>query len=594
MSQFRWALVCTALFLGCEGCPPPEEPVDAGPEEVDSGTEVDAGPIDAGFQCRIDDDCAVLNQGLRCDQPTATCVPARGCVVDTDCNESFDPNDYCYQYGIQCRCVTESNDGGFPGVCRRRKAPCEACTDSKECGVGIQFDPPGTCKALPGDTSGAKYCFQAAQGNTCGCGMDYDGAGYCKPQSNSCEQVGCSDDKHCPGGYVCNQAACLCELRCRWDFAERREVPPGCPTGKTCWVDQATLDPASAYFGTGRCRPPCTADNQCTDTVQNPFGGNKLKCGGELTGQPEDGGVGGFRCRGNGQCMDDVECPAPAANTHSSGYCDRASLSCKSDCRIGIDPVTSKAYNDCNAGYACKLNTGSGQRECVEQSCAELGGAHLACSPGEYCCGEDKDGVGGPDPCPPANELKPNKCYKAPNPPFCTSCSSNDECQNITLPGWFGSCNNGSKSPSCAPFLNLCVGLPGGGTACAPATYNDTTKDAFGVGKDARGCPRSWTATGVQPRFVEDQNSPNDLCTTNDDCNRGTDAGLCATDPGFALPDGGTRKACLCTAPGTDTQCPQDSSVGLKTVCKFGVATPTVCWSPICLPTEPGLTACTQ
>lgn len=588
----RWS-VCAGLCAALLACPKPP-PVEDGGTTVgdagggDGGGDIDAGPEDAGFKCRIDDDCAVLQQGLRCEERTGECIPAKPCNDDTHC-DSLDENDYCYHYGIQCRCVQEANDGGGTGVCRRRREVCQECTEDSQCGQGGTFDPPGACRALEGDTSGKKYCFRAVQGPSCPCGMVNDGQGYCRPQSNDCSAVGCGKDSDCPSGSVCNTAQCLCEPRCRWDFAEQREALPGCPPGKVCWVDQANLDPNSIYYGAGRCRPPCTSDQECTDTTSNPFGGSKLKCAAE---ELKGGGESPKRCRANGECMDDLECPELPESSLSIGYCDRAMFQCKTDCRTGVDPVTGEAYQDCRPGYGCEPSTGG--NVCVLKTCAELGGARIACRRGQYCCGEDKNGDGVADPCPPAAQLEPNKCYDAPKPPFCTPCEKHEDCTNYTPPAYLtgaGACANGSKSPSCSPLPNLCVyaGDRGMGVegifVCAPSTFNDTTKDSFHVGKDFKGCPPGYSPVGIKPKLVEGDN----YCETNADCSIGHDAGICAPDPNTTLEDGGHPKVCMCTQPGQPAECPNTTDGGITSVCKYGIVSPTVCLqSVVCMP-SPGL-----
>src|SRR5687767_8945919 len=135
-----WTLGCLCLLLlSATGCPPRGGP--------DAGT--DAGDGDGGV---IDPDPG-RDAGVDAGPP-----PCR-CNDDSNC-DSEDEADYCYRYGIQCRCVAEATDAGFEGVCRRRHGVCDTCTSDEECGVSGVFDPPGLCKQLPGDSSGLKYCFQ--------------------------------------------------------------------------------------------------------------------------------------------------------------------------------------------------------------------------------------------------------------------------------------------------------------------------------------------------------------------------------------------------------------------------------------------------
>ena len=571
---------CTALGTDLVCYPKPSMP--------DAGAALVAVGARCMPKCTQDDQCSGIVKGTRCETNTGLCVPAAGCLSNSTCT-SQDPNDYCYQYGVQCRCVTEQNDTGMQGVCRRRKGPCQECTTNDECGSDFIFDPVGTCKALQGDTSGKKYCFQQKVGQ-CPCGMVDDGTGYCKPQSNTCDSVGCSADKDCQSGSVCNTQKCLCEPRCRWDFSKKELSPPGCPPGTTCWVDNANLDPLSLFYGAGRCRPPCSGDADCGLSTANPFGGPKLACRAEtLSG----GGTTDKRCRANGECMDDLECPKQPDTSVYLGYCDRSGFQCKTDCRTGTDPVTAQSYKDCRAPYACASDGGTNY--CRLQTCVEQGGAAIACARGQYCCGEDKNGDGNADPCPPSSQRGPDDCYDAPRPPYCTTCESNADCLNVQVPAYLtgtGACANGSKSPSCSPLPPVCLyagDRPTGGqgvNVCAPSTWNDGTRDSFGVGKDVKGCPTGYPAIYIYPQLVQSQDN---YCDTDTDCNQGTTVGKCEPDPSQRLQDGGTRKACMCTVGNSVNQCPQNPDAGLQSYCKFGVNGQRVaCIESVVCQTPPG------
>ncbi len=549
------------------------------------GTGVDAGPVDAGSPdagqpCSKDDHCSVYKNGTVCNQATGQCVPGRGCNVSSDCS-SLDPLDPCYQFGLQCRCAIETG-GTLAGVCRRRLAACEECTDPSQCGSEVLFEPQGTCKVLQGDSSGKKYCFQQKNG-PCPCGTVDDGVGYCKPQLNSCSSVGCVEDKACPAGSVCNKSACLCEPRCRWDFAKKDLAAPGCPEGKSCWVDDANLNPSSPYYGAGRCRAPCSADAECKKSATNAFGGDRLTCRSEAL---KGGGMSAKRCRAIGECMDDYQCPEQPPELIPLGYCDRSTFACKTDCRTGTDPVTGSGYRDCRAPFACASDGGSpgtgSVNFCRLKTCVEQGGATIACSRGEYCCGDDKNNDGIADPCPPVRG--PDNCYTAPKPPFCTVCASNDDCKNVQLPDYLsgaGACANGSRSPSCSPLPTLCVQASMTKAVCAPSTFNDGTKDAFGNGRDNKGCPSGFPPVIIRPRLAMGA----DYCNTNADCSLGNDGGLCAPDLGITLMDGTNPKTCQCTVGGPN-MCPNDRDAGLTSECKYGISGQTLpcVQSVVCVP----------
>ncbi|MEW5739242.1 MAG: hypothetical protein AB1938_09975 [Myxococcota bacterium] len=592
---------CTACADGqlCEGgtCVTPvvDAGMDAGPgrcaEDGDCvtqpGTVCDVPTGVCVPRCDDDFDCLDKQNGSVCDLRDGHCIKGSGCNADFEC-QSPNSEDKCYQYGQQCICdKRDKPDPQWEGTCRLRRAPCQECATNHECGDDmIIYGPPGgigagKCVALMGGTK--TYCLYQRVGQ-CACGTIDDGTGYCKPQSNSCDQVGCNVDKDCPSGSVCTvnqpdagvaQCGGICVPRCRWDFLTKQLIAPGCPPGNTCWVDSANLDPSSVYYGSGRCKPPCQNDNDCKLSAANPFGGDNLKCAGE---QLNGGGTSDKRCRANGECMDNAECPELPNDQPYLGYCDRAAFTCETDCRPGTDPVTGLPYRDCREPHACAVD--AGVNICRLKSCVEQGGAGIACAQGEYCCGEDKNVDGTPDPCPPPAERNAAGCYKAPVPPFCTKCMSSDECQNPNLPAWLSgsnACANGSKSPSCSPLPPACVRVPVGNMAtidvCAPSTWNDKSVGPLSRIRDDLGCPVNYNES--YQRIDRAQQSDN-YCETNDDCNLGTDAGSCEPDPELRLQDGGLLKSCRCTAgnPGTPAraQCPNDPDAGIVSECKSGVA----------------------
>ncbi|MBX7102068.1 MAG: hypothetical protein K1X89_30415 [Myxococcaceae bacterium] len=570
---------CSGTDTCTDGACTPVMVMDAG---QDAG-EVDAGPP----PCVTDDDCSYLKTGKRCAMD-GQCVDGRGCNFDSDCS-SEDSADYCYRFGVQCRCVTSGAGApsGYSGVCHRRKAACDECTTDSECGDGLLFTPQGKCAALPGDSSGKKYCRQQPQGS-CPCGLINDGNGYCIPQNGSCATKACSKDGDCGAGTVCNSTTCgICVARCRWDFDKKAVASPGCPPGKTCWVDSANLKPDSPYYGSGRCQSPCTGEDDCTRSdAGNPFGGPNLTCRAEQT----SAGLSEKRCRAKGECMDNLECPQAPPTEIYLGYCDRGTFECKNNtCRVGNDVLTGTPYKDCRAPYSCASDAGTNY--CRLLTCAEQGGAAIACSRGQYCCGEDKDGDGKADPCPPKSEQDQAGCYMRPAPPFCQMCMSDEDCKNIQLPAYLSgstACANGSRSPSCSPLPLVCLyggnkGMQMGVNACAPATFNDKSRDSNGLGKDVRGCPAQYPPILVRPKFAQGD----DFCNNDTDCNQGgSDAGRCAPDMTTSLQDGGHPKACICKAGMGDNQCPNSEDGGFLSVCGAGVSGATVSCvrSVVCMP----------
>lgn len=607
---------------------PPMMMVDAGPPPCTSDEACRSNAerpicelLDGGCipKCKSDLECARYQNGSICNLMTGKCAPAmlgtrlgQGCANDSECQEGFDSDDPCFSGGPGCICNLGDAPAstGKAGTCRRRLQPCEECTADSQCGEdGLIFGPPGgigvgKCSAFMGDTSGKKYCRYQKVGQ-CPCGTVDDGSGFCAPQSNSCSQVGCNEDKNCPGGSVCtvnqpdagsNSCGGICVPRCRWDFVNKELVAPGCRPGEVCWVDSKNLDPSSIFYGAGRCKPPCNDDNDCRAGLANPFGGTNLTCRGE---KDKSGGDTQKRCRANGACMDNAECPEKAnPDDPYLGYCDRATFSCEDNtCRTGDDPVTGLPFRDCRSPFACANQNNT--RICKKQTCLEQGGAGVACSTGEYCCGEDKDGDGQADPCPPPSEQNDVGCYRAPEPPFCQTCMSDSECLNKPVPAWLLTrrCPNGSPSPSCSPLPMKCVqGIRTmGGTVnvCAPSTLNDFSAAMMGSGrtKADRGCPVNYEETAI--RIRRGGGDGPDSCQTDQDCQVGAPMGRCGDDPRQRLPDGGPIKSCLCPAGSGKARCPNDLDAGIESECLDGVSgAPSFCIeSLVCTFSQQRLTA---
>ncbi len=559
---------------------------------------VDAGPP----PCTNDFSCG---PGKICDILSGDCVMGSPCTQDFQC-QSLTAEDRCYRYGQQCTCDTTATGGG---TCRLRKGPCEECLADSECGSDVViFGPPdgigaGRCKTLPNDMSGKKFCSYQRVGQ-CACGTIDDGTGFCRPQSNSCESVGCNIDKDCPSGAVCsvnrpdagaNSCGGVCVPRCRWDFAERVEVSPGCMPGLTCWVDSANLNPDSIYYGAGRCKPPCDGTADCQVSGGNPFGGTNLKCDGELL---DDSTKSPKRCRAAGACMDNAECPELMDAGPYLGYCDRASFVCRADCRTGSDPISGNAFKDCRPPFSCSND--AGVNFCRLETCTQQGGAGIACAQGEYCCGDDKNFDGTPDPCPPLAQQNAAGCYAAPKPPFCTECGAgtdfsmgvdsmvqamaDQQCAAQAAPSW-SPCANSSKAPNCSPLKAKCqyagdrAPMMPGIAVCMLPTVNDVGTVLLRYGetkKEQIACPTNYSVNFVRPQPNPSQGVG--YCNTNADCSVLTDggvsdAGVCEPDPLLRQMDGGLLKACRCDAKSGAAQCPNGTApIGeVRSFCKDGV-----------------------
>lgn len=587
--RFRWLAVASLMFaLGAAGCSSDTTP-DLEQNPGEDGTEpLPGGPDDGNGNgngngtggsglptvpttppvpgCRIDDDCS---NGFRCDDTTKTCIAAKSCTSDANCQYFIDGAEYCE--GTECRCAVAT--GETTGYCHRRRAPCEECTTDSQCGTGANFEAQGACRALSGDTSGKKYCLQQQVGPTCECGFVPDGTeGFCRPASNTCSGTGCTANSDCGLGQVCNVAACLCEQSCRWNF-QTKKTDPACADGMTCWVDGPNLDPQSKTYGQGRCRAPCTSDGQCTDPNTNLFASPDLVCAPE---ELADGGPTPNRCRPDGECMDSFECPEQPLGAIYKGYCDREARTCELDCRVGIDPVTGFPYQDCRDGYGCQDR--GGVRTCVERSCADLGGAELACSdPLDMCCGSDwnSDGSAAAESATCQGKGKPNGCFQGPKDVFCKTCTSQEDCAGLV-------------GPSGSTLKSICYGFENPDTGeqvglCTVPTTDNFARDEFFVPQASKGCAKGFSATEIPLIFNPNYGTDGDYnqCTSDDDCNVGHTAGRCAPIPGTERPDGSAPKVCLCD--GAGVQCPgtPDAPVGF---CRSGTGLRACLESVVCMP----------
>ena len=612
---------CDLAGAACSSCATDQVCTDGACSVVDAGTplctvkadcpgaklcDLSSGACVDPPRCMNDFEC---DPGRICDTLSGECVMGQTCSQDFQC-QSLNAEDRCYRYGQQCTCDTRLPDAGTTtdGTCRLRKGPCEECKFDSECGTDVViFGPPdgigaGRCKTLPNDMSGKKYCSYQRVGQ-CACGTIDDGTGYCRPQSNSCDSVGCNIDKDCPSGAVCSVnrpdagvGSCggVCVPRCRWDFGTRDNAAPGCAPGTTCWVDSANLNPDSIYYGAGRCKPPCNDNADCQASGNNPFGGSNLACEAEKL---VDGTDSAKRCRANGDCMDNAECPELVDAGPYLGYCDRATFVCRSDCRTGSDPISNNPFKDCRPPYSCSND--AGVNFCRLETCTEQGGAGIACAQGQYCCGDDNNFDGTPDPCPPLTQQDPAGCYAAPIPPFCTECGAgtdfsmgvdsmvqamaDQECASLAPASW-SPCANGSNSPNCSALRPSCHyagdrGMAAGIAVCMMPSVNDVGVVRLRYGdtpKTQIACPTNYSVLYVRPQPNPSQGVG--YCNTNADCSvlldgGVSDAGVCEPDPQLRQMDGGLLKACRCDAKSGAVQCPNGTApIGdVRSFCKDAV-----------------------
>ncbi len=464
-----------ALPLCLVGCPHPAGNADGGSTGGTSGGQSgsssgggsgggDAGRDAGPGRCTVDVDC--LWEGMRC-APDGGCVPASPCDPNQgSANCSNDPD--CWTAGISTtnNCYCHPYEDG--GLCYVQIPPCGACANSLDCG-GNEVDNPALCGPL-GDAG--NFCLPLDQTGSCPQGFVFatadGGVPICVPSCGSCPCSGCASDEDCKAlqAGVCNSRG-VCEAPCRG--------AGDCPNGQVCHVLGKYLDPAvGPFYGDGKCGPPCSPGGSCA--AYQDDAGPALVC------ETDDGGT---RCRPTG-CLTDQECAGTPAGADASvaPWCDiwGGNVCDATGCRIGVDPASQLAYQDCVGGYGCELPDGGPPPApsdagppligaCFQIPCyAFPGGGRNACAAGELCCG---DGDGGTS----CHGAAPGACYPAPNPPWCVACNP----------------QNGSYfNPDCASggdgFPGPVACLPASGLGSSPPSYCGSACDP----KEEWTCPAGW------------------------------------------------------------------------------------------------------
>jgi hypothetical protein len=376
-----------AALLALSGCPAGSGSPDAGPPDAGvgpGGGDPDAGEVDAGDgKCTSSATCAA---NLYCNVASGECLPAKGCTDDLACLPAPGDEDYCI-YG-RCYCDLERNGG----TCLPRIGRCEPCTKDAECGQDrFAYD---NYVARCATYNGARVCLPL---KASGCGRGYlpsQTTEFCEPGGGSCENAQlCSGDADCDETSrrpVCGTGG-FCVPACNFDYSTGQS---SCPGGQVCHVDPRLMTPGNRNFGGGKCGPPC-------DSGEAPYACPAgYAC--EADGDPLLVNVRPTRCRPPlPRCVRSPDCPAVPAD-NSLGWCDPATLECRSGCRDA---------RDCVSGFKCVSN------QCTQETCIEQRGANYACGRGEYCCGES----GSVAPC--ATGVAEGSCYAPPRPLWCGGCT---------------------------------------------------------------------------------------------------------------------------------------------------------------------------
>lgn len=495
-------LACAFALAACtaasSGAP------DAGrPTNADGGAV--GGPDAGDGKCHQDADCAPTDF---CQASTGKCLAAKPCQSNEQC-DSEDEKDYCAYGG--CFCDPARNGGS----CRPRFHLCQPCTRDLECGNDrfLYLNYTASCTS---DPKGAKVCLPL---KATGCPPGYVGSttDVCNPGGGSCDAAApCTKDAECDATGerpVCDVRRGFCIAPCVFDY---QRAQSDCPPGQECHLEPQLLQASNPNFGGGKCGPSCdgaAAPYVCPTTDD----ARSTVCA-------EDGSALAAtrprRCRPAApHCIRDQDCPGEAG-AHSKGYCDRTTLDCQTGCR---------REGDCDSGYHCLEN------QCVQKTCLENGGAAIACSLGQFCCGE----TDGPT-CP--TGVGRGACYDAANPPWC------------------GSCDLSADTPggSARPQPSACVAFTDKAGTARKMQWHSCEE-----GKPAE-CPRSWICTP----FLQ-------FCKVDADCGA---SGQCGDiDAG----DAGKYKGCVCASGKT---CPSPATCGVdKTGASTGVCEANWCDMRYCL-----------
>ncbi len=561
------ALLCSVALVACNDDKNPTPPVNGG--GGDAGVVADVGPSDSGehpdaepLPCTQDQECSdgeVCNIAMN----PAECVPGKQCASDGDCERCYvlgggGEEDCNHGFNVRAYCGTERGN-----VCTRMLAPCETCTDDKQCG-NIHPIAGGANNACVDYADGSKRCARSSTGG-CPQGFVNDNGncvspGSCPDRPAFCPEGAmgrpctgtdqicpgatcpgtmgarcsnndtpgatgicmhfCNDNSDCPADLpICNATTGICIPGCTKD---------GCAGGKTCHAD-------------GFCGDPCMDNAYCEMEFGADYYCNK-------GGQPPPRYVKGYHdlnsCQELG-CERAVDCGDPGV------ICDKTQS--PPECVTGCYQST-----DCSANKQCKTpGAGGPQMSYSRAECRALplhpddGTIGVCCDPGctnrnfdcginEFCCGEADSAYVDPASCGTITSTgalmaEPGQCFDiAPRPfsPFCVQCQANADCDSQWMFGFNVDANvNGGQ-----PFQEQewCQGVAMGLGMCS-VSCNPSLPENGNIG-----CPRGWNCTPYTPPCFSDADCSGLTCV-------GANTGTMPPTPG----------ACQCGDNGTaSSQCP--------------------------------------
>lgn len=318
---------------------------DTTPTDPDAGTEQDAGPVDAGFDCRV----SGCDDGESCDTATRMC--RRTCATNEECPQPG----VCDSNRKICVCSPGTHACGLFCVSNSDVATCgDRCTPCPSSDNGMTSCDGVSCRLrceagfhACGDDCVPDESIVACGGSCTPCPTDPNGVASCA--AGRCE-LACKPGFHsCGGVCVSDTATATCGGRC-----------DACPTAvggtTTCESGQCRLTcPAGDILCGDRC-VPCSDPHGSASCDGNSC---RLTCGSGYH-------LCSSGCASNGdtnRCGADCRaCPTPS-DPNQVASCDGGSctVSCRAGttyCRGGCRPSSECAWRRFEVGQTTYMLSG--------------------------------------------------------------------------------------------------------------------------------------------------------------------------------------------------------------------------------------------
>jgi hypothetical protein len=522
-------------------------PPDGGPNAGADAEPPDTGPLPCLHdQGGPDNRGCMPGQVCNLSMNPPACMAGKACTTDLDCNICSDrahmPMESC-GHGYK---VTSFCDDRHGNVCARSRAPCEACTEDKDCGRPDPVLPVNTPSKCLNYANGEKFCGRSC---TLGCpkGFTCDSVTQqCKRDLGMGTTATCdADTKICPpkvAGQQCTGADQICTGQpCGGTdgYCDTNDLPgalgicikyctsdtdcmatPATPTcNRTNGVCIAGCTPGSCAAGQtchldGMCKPPCNSNMDC----EMRFGANTY-C--NLPGQPPPD-IYKPSYRDPNSCAP-KGCEMPIDCMVAGRVCDKAMdpPACVEGCFTNTD---------CTPGEVCK-STGGAPRmmSYTREQCralatkTDMNELGVCCNPGctnrnlqcaihQFCCGETGSPYEDPATCLTLTATSSVRavagdCFDMPAHPFCgPPCDIQMmNCMSGFMPGF----NTDPNINGGMPFneQEFCISAGMNGPFYCTTTCNEAAIIAGGGGS----CPRGWPCGPVMYSCFQDADCGNGL-----------------------------------------------------------------------------------